>query len=249
MTATRWRAARYLSAAAFPRRRRGLVSLMVLLALVGGVSMGALAAARRTQAAYPTYLASSRASDLQLFVYRLASPTGSSAHAITEQLAALPQVSHVASAPFVAVALHEPAGTPQPPAIVSADVGFIGSLGGAYFSQDRPVVEQGRMSNPSSPDELVASEDAARLLGWHVGERVRLDVYSLAQTELASSFPPPHAVPVSHVTATLVGLVAFASQVAHDDADQYPTFVLITPAMTHRFLGIEGFTNAPTARW
>jgi hypothetical protein len=214
---------------------------MVLLALVGGVSMGALAAARRTQAAYPTYLASSRASDLQLFVYRLASPTGSSGQAITKKLAAIPQVSHVSAAPNIFLAIHEPPGTPQPPAIVSADVSFIGSQGGAYFSVDRPVVQQGRMSNPRSPDELVASKDAARLLGWHVGERIAFDVYSVAQVDTASSFPP-HGPPVGHATATLVGLVDFASQVAHDDADQYPTYVLATPAMTHRFSGIEGFT-------
>ena len=34
------------------------------------------------------------------------------------------------------------------------------------------------------------------------------------------------------MTATLVGLVVFANRVAHDDVDRYPTYVLVTPALT-----------------
>ena len=48
-------------------RRGGYVAIVVLLALVGGVALGTLAGARRTQTSYPTYLASTNPADLEVF--------------------------------------------------------------------------------------------------------------------------------------------------------------------------------------
>jgi hypothetical protein len=39
--------------------------IVLLLGLIGGLAMGAMVAARRTQSAYPTFLSSSNAPDLQ----------------------------------------------------------------------------------------------------------------------------------------------------------------------------------------
>ena len=46
------------------RRWGGYLALTLLLGLVGGLAMGSVAAARRTQAAFPAYLASTDPSDL-----------------------------------------------------------------------------------------------------------------------------------------------------------------------------------------
>ncbi len=46
------------------RRWPGYLALALLLGLVGGLAMGSVAAARRTQAAFPAYLASTNPSDL-----------------------------------------------------------------------------------------------------------------------------------------------------------------------------------------
>ena len=46
------------------RRWGGYLALALLLGLVGGLAMGSVAAARRTQGAYPAYLAATNPSDL-----------------------------------------------------------------------------------------------------------------------------------------------------------------------------------------
>jgi hypothetical protein len=205
--------------------------------------MGALSAARRTDAAFPAYLASSHASDVQLFVYDLSSNNGNGvSQSIGTALAALPQVERVATSPYAFLVPFEAAGSPVSAAIAGNDVNFIGSIAGANFTTDRPAVVAGRMPNPNAVDEVAASTDAAALLGWHLGERVELDAYSVRQVERSASYPPP-AVPVAHVAVTLVGLVTFASEVAHDDVDRYPTYVLVTPALTRRFPTIVGYSN------
>src|SRR5215469_18782390 len=45
-------------------RWAGYLALVLLIGLVGGLAIGSLAAARRTQAAFPAYLASTNPSDL-----------------------------------------------------------------------------------------------------------------------------------------------------------------------------------------
>jgi hypothetical protein len=98
------------------------------------------------------------------------------------------------------------------------------------------------MPNPNAIDEVVASTDAAALLGWRLGERVELDAYSVGQVEHSASFPPS-AAPADHIAVTLVGLVTFANEVAHDDVDRYPTYVLVTPALTRQFPSVVGYSN------
>ena len=54
----------YRFGATWPRRRAGYLSLVLLVALVGGLAMGAVAAARRTQSSFPVYIASTDPPDL-----------------------------------------------------------------------------------------------------------------------------------------------------------------------------------------
>jgi hypothetical protein len=232
----------YLARLSWRRQRSTAVWLSALLVLTGGVSMAAIAAARRTDSAYPAYLASSNASQVQLAIYHLSSSAGYGNPLLSSTLDALPHVRRVATAPDVFLSPAEPRSAPAQASIVDQDVSFLGSLGGENYSVDRPVVEVGRMADPHSLDQVVASADAARLLGWHVGERIVLDVYSDREVERASAFPPS-APPASHVAVTLVGIVTFANQVAHDDVDRYPTYVLVSPALTRALHGAEGFTN------
>jgi hypothetical protein len=55
--------------ARFHQRWSGYLTVALLIGLVGGVAIGAVAAARRTQSAFPAYLAASHASDLQFQSY------------------------------------------------------------------------------------------------------------------------------------------------------------------------------------
>ena len=57
----------YRFRATFRRRWTGYVSLVVLVGVLGGISMAAIAGARRTQSSFPVFKASTNPSDLQSF--------------------------------------------------------------------------------------------------------------------------------------------------------------------------------------
>ena len=61
------RVASYRFRATFARRWGGYLSLFLLIGLVGGVSMGAMAGARRTDSSFPTFVASTNPETLQDF--------------------------------------------------------------------------------------------------------------------------------------------------------------------------------------
>ena len=52
-----WRVARYRFRATFGRQWGGLLAIVVLIGLLGGLAIGAVAGARRTQSSFPAYLA------------------------------------------------------------------------------------------------------------------------------------------------------------------------------------------------
>jgi hypothetical protein len=142
-------------------------------------------------------------------------------------------VEHVASSPDLLVIPSGPNGKPLKSALNDDDVQEVGSMGGMYFAQDRVTVTEGRMADPARTDQMVATEEAARLSGWHLGQTVRFGGYSLAQAS-QSDFQPLTAEPSTHFSAKLVGLVVFSSQIVDDDVDRFPTDVVLTPALTRR---------------
>ena len=139
-------------------------------------------------------------------------------------------MTRVASAPNLLV---EPIGAngKELASAVNAPIAALGSIDGEYFTQDRVTVAEGGMANPSSPDEMVATAEAATLSGWHVGETVSFGALTVAQ--LATGFGPSTR-PATRFSARLVGLVVFPNQVVNDDVDRFPTYVLMTPALTDR---------------
>src|ERR1039457_1261782 len=62
----------YRFRSAFGRRWGGYLSVVLLIGLVGGIAMAAVAAGRRTQSSYPTFLASTNPSDMTVAVYNSA---------------------------------------------------------------------------------------------------------------------------------------------------------------------------------
>ena len=83
------RVAWYRFAATFGRRRGGYVTLVLLIGLIGGIALGSVAAARRTQSSYTTFLAATNPSDLSL--------SGQGPN-LTKKLAQLPGVQRVEAA-------------------------------------------------------------------------------------------------------------------------------------------------------
>jgi len=60
----RFRVAWYRFRATFGRRWGGLLAIVLLVGLIGGLAMGAVAGARRTQSSFPAFLRSTNPSDL-----------------------------------------------------------------------------------------------------------------------------------------------------------------------------------------
>jgi hypothetical protein len=224
----------YRFRATFRRRWPGYLTVVLLVGLVGGVAMGAVAGARRTQSAFPAYLTATEASDLEVQPSsNVVASTPRQIDTLGNKLAHLPNVARVATAPNLIVVPLGPEGRPLPSAVNDDDVTALGSEGGAFFTQDRVTLVAGQMADPKSGSEMVATAEAAKLSGWHVGETVRFGAYTVHQTQ-SPSFSFETSKPAQRFSATLVGLVVFSSQVVNDDVDRFPTDVLMTPALTQR---------------
>ena len=76
----------YRFRATFGRRWGGYVSIVLLVGLLGGLAMGAMAAARRTQSSFPVFLKSTNPSDMDIDV-------GPYDPKLISQIAHLPQVT------------------------------------------------------------------------------------------------------------------------------------------------------------
>jgi hypothetical protein len=235
LTSRSLRVAGYRYRATFRHRRGGYLSLILLVGLVGGLSMGALAGSRRTQSAFATYLASTNPSNLGVTVFGGAGDGGGSAPSFSTsavaRIARLPGVRHVEAAVPIAAAPLAPDGAPRLGAI--NDIQPVASVDGLFFDQDRLAVTSGRMADPNRPGEIVMTASAARLLGVHVGQVIPYGIYTQDQQALPG-FGTARVRPHIRLDATLVGLVQQSNAVVEDDIDRFPTFVFFPPAVGRR---------------
>jgi hypothetical protein len=206
------------------RRWTSYLAITLLIGLVGGVAVGSLGAARRTQSSFNVFLASTIPSDLNVLLH---GPN------LTSDLARLPLVQHVAAVQFFLLGF--PAGSHGAPSItgpfVSGHVTTVGSLGAEYFRQDKLAVTQGRMANPRKADEFVSTAAAEKLMGWHVGQAVPMYFYTPAQASL-NDFGTAKVKPTLRITEHLVGTVVLSTEVVLDEVDRYPMLMIFTPAIT-----------------
>jgi FtsX-like permease family len=203
------------------RRWGGYLALAVLIGLVGGVAMASMIAARRTYASYPAFLASTNPSDLvvQPFTAPGYSP------GFVAQLAALPHVRRVAVAVPLSAAILTPHGKVS--TVLLARVQLAASPDGLYSGQDRITIIRGRRADPARPGEVVASQDAAALLGLHVGSHVLVGLISQR---------PKAPAPYRRLDLTVVGIGVFNTQVLQDSVDSGRTgFLLGTAALARQF--------------
>ncbi len=231
------RVARYRFRATFGRRWSAYLTLVLLIGLIGGVAMGALAAARRTESSFPTFLASTNPSDLSLgtalFDPALGYTNGYDA-ALVRTISGLPHVRRAESFADVYSTPLAPDGEPTK-AAQTINMNVEGSVDGLYFNQDRVTVVQGRMADPNRADEVVMTVGAASELGLHVGQTVHWGTYANSQFSSAGTGPPPK--PALHENLTLVGTVVLNNAVVQDDVDANGSVtVIFTPALTRRLV-------------
>ena len=210
------RVAWYRYRATFARQLTGYVTVALLIGLIGGVGMAAVAGARRTQSSYPRFLASTNASDLTMAVYQVG-PASSNVHSLRATIERLPGVTHVVAAVAPAVAALSANGAARVNTLSNVTVG--GGLNGLGVTQDRLAVVKGRLANQRRADEIVMTAGAAKMLGVHVGQIVPLGLFTQAQT-YQPDFGTPSVVPRLKVRAKVVGIVVINTQVVQDDVDQ-----------------------------
>ena len=209
----------YLFRATFRRRWPGLLAIVLLIGLVGGLAMGSIAGARRTESSYPTFLAGTDPSDL------LVQPTSTVACSsdLISEIARLPHVRRLGCADSFSAATWTTTGGIG--TVLLAQVELIASADGEYSRQDRVTITSGRQADPSRPDEVVATPSAAAFLGLHVGSHVPIGIWTTNQKTLT---------PDRVVRMTVVGIGVFNTQVVQDDIDRGNTgFLLGTPALLH----------------
>jgi hypothetical protein len=217
----------------FRQRRGAYLSLILLIGLVGGLSMGALAGARRTESSFPEFLASTNPSDLSLGTALWNPALGYTTGYNGALVATIARLPHVRRAESYADLSSAPIGASGKvtAAAEKANYDVTGSVGGLYFNQDRVTVVQGRMANPSRANEIMMTVGAARALDLRVGQTVTWGTYTSSQFESAGANTPP----ALHERLTLVGTVVLNSAVVQDEIDANgPTTVIFTPALTRR---------------
>ncbi len=232
----------YRFGATLRRRWGGYLAIALLIGLVGGIAMGSIAAARRTQSAYPAFLASTNASQLTMSTYGVTGNSTANNYSpqLTRAIAQLPEVRRVESWVGVGIVPLEHDGAPN----LTGPINTTGSVDGLYFNEDRVTPVAGRMADPDRPDEFVTTALGARSMGWHVGQVVPMGSYSSNQFG-EPGFGTPSVPPLRRYNMKLTGLVVFNNQVVQDDADRFPTNVLFTPALTRTLIA----ANAAQGTW
>ncbi len=226
----------YRFRATFKRRLGAYLSLVLLVGLVGGLAMGALAAARRTESSFPTFLASTNPSNLSLGTALYNPALGFTTGYDAPLVHTISHLPHVRRAESYADMSSTPLASDGEPtaAAENANMDVEGSVDGLFFDLDRVTVVQGRTADPGRADEIMMTVAAARVLGLRVGQTVPWGTYENSQFSSTTAAPPK---PALHERLTLVGTVVLNNAVVQDDIDANgPIIVILTPALTRQLV-------------
>jgi hypothetical protein len=211
------------------------VALALFISVLGGVAMGTVAGARRTETSFTTFLNSRNPPQIygaiQIYNPQAGYNTGYSASVI-EKVRRLPHVARVE--PIVGLDAFPlgPHGQTIP-----GDSGFSpsGSVNGLNINEDSLIITKGRLPNPHRSDEFVADSGTVRQFGWHLGEVVTFGYYTNKASVAAGLSGPKVA---GQFRARLVGTGAIqAESLVQDQVDNVnDTIVLFTPALTRHYL-------------
>jgi hypothetical protein len=232
--------ARYRFGATFGRRWPGYLSLALLIGLVGGLSMGSIAGARRTDSSFTVFWKSTNPSDL-LGVTGVLNPTlplGPYDGPLVYKISHLAHVKGEETQSGINILPLQPDDAPEQndPEFSPGPGNGYGSVDGLYFNQDKVTVMAGRMADPADPDQFMLTAQQAQSMGLHVGDKVRFGIYTNAQIQLAD-FGTARVRPYRVVEAELVGIAAFNSAVVQDQSDEGSApDNLFTPALTRPLL-------------
>ena len=235
------RVAGYRLRATMRRRWPGYLSLVLCIACLGGFAMGSAAGARRTQSSFTTYLKSTNPPDLEFVSAVLNPQIGNGAGydpALLRTIARLPHVADVESASGIDVLPLTANGHPLVATFSPAAGNGLGSDDGLFFKVARVTIVSGRLADPRRPDQIMMLREVAELAHDHVGQSIRIGIYSNAQTQLPG-FGTIAVRPLHTYVVTLVGTFVLAQNLIEDDFDNQNSASLFyfTPAFTRSLLG------------
>ncbi len=240
-----FRVAGFRFRATIGRRWSGYLALALIIGLVGGIAIGSIAAARRTQSSFPIYLASTRPPDLQGISSFVNGSSGTAAlgynPALLATIARLPHVKSVQSISGLNIIPLGRTGAPESPSAYPAQAAEFTGIDSPNSLLGLSVI-QGRSADPNRADEFVASNTMARIFQLHIGEKVRFAAYTNAQTS-SPDFGSAAIRPFRQFEAKLVGLVENSNAVVEDDVDRTNNDLLLnfTSSLTRPLLSCCGF--------
>lgn len=180
-------------------RRRGpsVVALVLLVAVLGGVTLATLAGARRTSTAYERFLEQANPPEL------LVSPPGAQGADPSPFYAAMRDLPGVRGVRvFAGMPLLAQAGTPSERVIGPlSGIAVLAALdaGGDATGIARPRMVAGRLPDPRRAEEVLVSERLATASGLEVGDRIDTVLVTSAQTEVLRVAAPDDGQPIELV--------------------------------------------------
>jgi len=226
--------AAYRTRRALARRWGDYLSIVVLIGLLGGLALGALAAARSTESSMAQLARSQNVPDLFIldgyYNPTVGLQSGYNA-ALLRTIRHLPHVKDVRSEVGLTIVPVTSSGH-----VSSAALGpsSYGSVDGLDFLSNRLFISEGRLANPQRADEFNTDPATARQLHLHVGETVTLGWITNAQGLHLNGSP---IIPRTQRTrATLVGLGAtpFTTLFNDESSANNTQGLIFTPPLTRR---------------
>ena len=214
-----------------------LVTVTLLIGGLGGLAMGAAAAARSTESSFTDYAAASHVPQLYVVDGVINPGIGlNSAYnpALLRHLAHLPHVTHVASNVELNMGPLVSGGHPLLTSTIPAEA----SVNGLDYTEDPISVVQGRLPNRSRPGEFVSDEASAKTLGYHLGQTVAMGWATNTQIN-SGNFDQHTVIPArQRVEVKLVGLSGGQATSLFQDQDAASSggIFLFTPALTDKLL-------------
>jgi FtsX-like permease family/MacB-like periplasmic core domain len=220
-------------------RWAGYLAITLLIALLGGIAIGAIAGARRNQSAYPSFLASTDPSALTVPTAEFGlngARTGYNA-ALLARISRLPGVERVESTIELNGGVVSAAGRPVPTP-PNFDVGNEASVNGLNSTQDRVTVIKGHPFDRGNPNEIMVSPGVAKVLaadGITVGDMLHFILVGNAQASEPGAEVLAH--PARRLYVRLVGVGILNTAVIQDDVDRAGSeFFMFNPALTPSLL-------------
>ena len=203
----------------FRTRWRSWLAVVILISVVGGVVLAAVAAGRRTESAFPGFV---RAHGFDADVFSTA-PIG-------QKISQLPGVRAVTEAVG-------PGYNGQPTCACTHPINpsYFGVV--VVSPKERSIFSlvSGRLPNPSNPNEVLASYTLQQDEGLHLGSVVRVPFYSRAQESAYDNATGPLPEPTGPTAALrIVGFEATETEFPYGSNPAY--FLYATPAFARTVL-------------